>query len=56
MNEFERLCKEYAEKFDEAYGVTMCDDRPIEEHVRLLKEAIETGVRIPEEFEGILEE
>lgn len=55
MNEFEKLCKEYAEKFDEGYGVVMCDDRSIEEHIALLKEALATGIPIPTEFEGILE-
>jgi hypothetical protein len=55
MNEFEKLCKEYAKRFGEAYGVSPVDSRPISEHVELLKEALETGVPIPDNNEELPE-
>lgn len=55
MNEFEKLCEEYAKRFGEAYGVSPVDSRPIAEHVEMLKEALATGVPIAEDNDEIPE-
>ena len=54
--EFERLRKKIQKKLNCGYGIVPGDSRPIEEHNRIMKKALRTGVLPDPPFEGILDE
>lgn len=42
--EFSKLRREHRERFGKAYGINFGDNRPLSEHIAILKEALRTGV------------
>lgn len=52
--EFNRVRKEYYARFKQAYGIVPGDVRPLSEHIRVMKEAIETGIMPPLVKEGVV--
>jgi len=52
--EFDNLRKQIREKLQRGYGITPGDSRPLSEHIRIMKEALETGVLPPPVKEGVV--
>lgn len=52
--EFHDLVREYRTKFKRGYGITPGDVRPLSEHIRIVREALETGVIPPVVKEGVV--
>lgn len=52
--EFDRMTDKFRDHFNRGYGLTIGDTRPLSEHIRIMKEAIETNVLPPVFKEGVV--
>lgn len=40
---FDELCDQYSEKFGKDYGICIGDGKSLQDHIKILQEALETG-------------
>lgn len=45
-DDFDIMCDKYEEHFHKNYGIFYGDSRPLEEHIRIMQEAIKNGTPV----------